>query len=141
MIYGYNCKNCDVDFDLYGVPLSEYKDPKPCPTCSTLCERGAPSPIMINTKSFKRAFKKDSFKSGWNPALNMNITDKGHYKRVLKEKNLIECGNEKPPKQEPTKKPTYFTDKSIKDAVQEGADLSGQEIKALKNGSFDPKKA
>lgn len=141
MIYNYSCTDCDKEFDLYGIPAKEYKDPKPCPKCGAMSNRGAPTAPMINTKHFKRAWKKDGFKPGWNPALGMEIKDRGHYNRVLKKKGLIECGNEAPPKQEPIKKPTYFTEKNIKHAVDSGAKLSGNEIKALKNDTYDPKKA
>lgn len=76
--------------------------------------------------------KGDGFKTGWNPALGMEIRSPEHHKRVLKEKGLVEIGNERPRDAAPKKR--GLTDEIIKDAVDHGAELSGREIEALKAG-------
>jgi hypothetical protein len=37
----------------------------------------------------------DGFRSGYHPGLNMHISGPEHYSRVLKEKGMVEVGNEK----------------------------------------------
>lgn len=73
--------------------------------------------------------------SGFNIALNMDIRGKGHYNQILKERNLIEVGNEfeahkniAPPKK------NMIDDTMIKELEEAGAELSGNEIAALKKG-------
>ena len=69
---------------------------------------------------------KDGFKPGFNRALGMEIKDRGHYNRVLKEKGLIEVGKESlPGKKAPVAK---FTDKELKGMHDDGIKFSGREI-------------
>jgi hypothetical protein len=75
----------------------------------------------------------DAFRTGYNPALGMEIKSPAHYKQVLKEKGLREVGNEKQ-KSAPVKKKSYVDDEIIKQAVDAGASISGQEAAALKEG-------
>jgi len=85
--------------------------------------------------SFKVAApkKKDQvFRSGYHPGLKEYVKGPKHYSKLLKEKGLVECGNEAPSKKE--KKASGLSDSQIKEAVQGGAMLSGNEITALKNG-------
>lgn len=79
--------------------------------------------------------KGDGFRSGWNPALNMHIKGPEHYSQVLKEKGLREVGNEKQRDPGPKKK-SYITDEVVKEAVQMGAEISGNEAAALVDGTF-----
>lgn len=79
---------------------------------------------------------KDGFQIGYNPALGMHIRGRKHYSQVLKERNLIEMGKER-------RKPTerierkLIDDEILKAAIDQGADISGREAEALKDGSFD----
>ena len=34
--YIYRCKNCQNEYTLYNVPMSDYKKEQPCPQCETL---------------------------------------------------------------------------------------------------------
>lgn len=76
--------------------------------------------------------KTDGFQPGWHPALGMEIRTNGQYQQVLKERGMREVGNEK---QDHKKKETkVFTEEIIKDAIQSGANISGNEAAALVKG-------
>lgn len=77
--------------------------------------------------------KGDGFKPGWHPGLNMEIRTNGQYQQVLKEKGMVEIGNEKQKTRE-TKKKSAFTEEIIKDAIDKGANISGREAGALLAG-------
>ena len=72
----------------------------------------------------------DGFKPGWNPALKMEVRTNGQYQQILKEKGLIEIGNEK----QVTKKADIksVADAVITEAQAVGAQLSGNEISKIK---------
>lgn len=36
--YAYHCENCGHQFEEI-IPLSQYKEPQPCPQCETLCSK------------------------------------------------------------------------------------------------------
>lgn len=72
----------------------------------------------------------DGFKPGWHPGLNMEIRTNGQYQQVLKERGMVEVGNEKQ-KVKTQKKSSAFTEEIIKDAIQSGAEISGNEAKKL----------
>lgn len=73
--------------------------------------------------------KTDGFQPGWHPALGMEIRTNGQYQAELKARGMREVGNEK---QEHEKKATkVFTDEIIKEAIDSGAEISGQEAKML----------
>jgi hypothetical protein len=76
--------------------------------------------------------KGDGFKTGWNAALGMEIKSPEHYRRTLKEKGLVEVGNEK--RRDVAPKKTGLPEEIIKQAVDAGAEISGREAEALKSG-------
>lgn len=72
----------------------------------------------------------DGFKPGWHPALGMEIRTNEQYQKELKARGMREVGNEK---QEYKKKETkMFNDEFIKHAVDQGAEISGNEAAMLK---------
>lgn len=73
--------------------------------------------------------KTDGFQPGWHPGLGMEIRTNGQYQAVLKERGMVEVGNEK--RTDKKKDSKVFTEEVIKDAVQMGANISGQEAKML----------
>ena len=74
--------------------------------------------------------KTDGFQPGWHPGLNMEIRTNEQYQKVLKEKGMIEIGNEKP--RDPVKKDkSVYTEEIIKDAIGMGAEISGREADKL----------
>lgn len=77
--------------------------------------------------------KGDGFKPGWHPGLNMEIRTNGQYQQILKEKGMVEIGNEKQ-KTAKMKKKSAFTEDIIKDAISKGAEISGREASALLAG-------
>lgn len=73
----------------------------------------------------------DGFKTGFNPALGMNIKSVQHYRDELKARGMHEVGNEKQ-RQHVKKAKTTFDDNDLREIVQMGADISGQEAEYLK---------
>lgn len=74
--------------------------------------------------------KGDGFKPGWHPGLNMEIRTNGQYQKILKEKGMVEVGNEKQ-KTQKVKSKSAFTEDIIKDAIKQGAEISGREADKL----------
>lgn len=74
--------------------------------------------------------KGDGFRTGWNPALGCEIRSPSHFKQVLKEKGLVEVGNEKSKPAAPIKK-SYIDEEVIKEAVANGAEISDSAAEAL----------
>lgn len=89
---------------------------------------GRPSVLGVIGGSNTRG---DGFKTGFHPGLNMEIKSPQHYKNVLKEKGMHEIGNERQRK-DTVKAKTTFDDTAIKEIVDMGADISGNEIEMLK---------
>lgn len=72
----------------------------------------------------------DGFKPGFHPGLGMEIRTNGQYQSILREKGMVEVGNEKQ-KNPLQKKRSTFTEEIIKDAVAMGAEISGNEAAKL----------
>jgi hypothetical protein len=72
----------------------------------------------------------DGFKPGYHPGLNMEIRSNEQYQRVLKEKGLVEVGNEK--RKESGPQMPDIKEQVIKEAINQGVQLSGQEIAKIK---------
>lgn len=78
--------------------------------------------------------KTDGFKPGYHPALGIEIRTHEHYQRELKARGLVEVGNDR---QEYKKQDSrVITDDVIKDAIDKGAQISGNEAEALKSGTY-----
>lgn len=75
----------------------------------------------------------DGFKPGFHPALGMEIRTNGQYQQVLRERGMVEVGNEKSTEHK-KKQSSNFTDEIIKQAVDSGAQISGNEAVALIKG-------
>lgn len=71
----------------------------------------------------------DGFKPGFHPALGMEIRTNGQYQAELKARGLREVGNEK--QNYKKKEMKVFSEEIIKDAIDKGAKLSGQEADRL----------
>jgi hypothetical protein len=84
------------------------------------------SQSLLRANSHSRG---DGFKPGFHPALGMEIRSNEQYQRVLKEKGMVEVGNER--QRDTVKKKTNFTEEVIKDAVAAGAEISGNEAAKL----------
>lgn len=128
--YNYYCHVCKLDFRKVNIrddfPVSD------CPACGVSHKPKGVVPGYITKMSDKPARIKDGFQSGWNPALQCDVSDYGHYKRILKERGLEEMGKEKLP--EPKKEDPYYNDKMFKMLHDQGVKLDGEQIKALKEG-------
>lgn len=73
--------------------------------------------------------KTDGFQPGWHPGLNMEIRTNGQYQEELKKRGMREVGNEKQPDKKISTK--VFTEEIIKDAIDKGAEISGNEAAML----------
>lgn len=76
--------------------------------------------------------KTDGFQPGWHPALGMEIRTNGQYQEELKKRGMREIGNEKQVEQKTSTK--VFTEEIIKEVIDNGAEISGQEAEALVKG-------
>jgi hypothetical protein len=88
---------------------------------------------LIRCNSHSRG---DSWKPGFHPGLGKVVTSYRDYQRELKEKNLIEVGNESMTP-EVNKKIKTISEETIKEAVEMGAEISGNEAQALIDGTYE----
>lgn len=91
---------------------------------------GQPSRLGVIGGSNSRG---DAFRTGYNPALGMEIRSPSHFKQVLKEKGLREVGTEKP-RDPGVKKKSYISEEIVKQAIESGANITGQEADKLVKG-------
>ena len=75
--------------------------------------------------------KKDIYQ-GFNHGLGMEVRGRDHHKQLLKEKGLVEVGNERPVQSIPDV--NKISDQQIKAAIDMGADIGGVAINAIKEG-------
>lgn len=93
---------------------------------------GRPSNIAIIGGANTRG---DGFKSGWHPGLNMHIGGPEHYSKVLKEKNLVEVGNERQKDSDyKAPKKSYIGEEIVKEAIAAGAEIGTEAAEALISG-------
>lgn len=82
-------------------------------------------PRMAVTRSLKSV--KDNFQPGWQPNIRKNCWTYGQYKEELKQRGLIEIGNEDLPEYEG--KPQFWSDETIKALYDQGIKLDEELIK------------
>jgi hypothetical protein len=80
-------------------------------------------------------FCKHDLYTGYNPALGCEVSGRQEYKQILKEKGLVEMGNDYGSNIEKENK-YKFSESDIKEACQMGADISGREGDALIKGDL-----
>ena len=83
---------------------------------------------LLRANSHKK--KTDGFQPGYHPGLGIEIRSHEHYQSELKSRGLVEVGDQK--QVDKKKESKIFTDEIIKDAIDKGAEISGQEAKMLK---------
>lgn len=76
--------------------------------------------------------KTDGFQPGWHPGLGMEIRTNGQYQAELKARGMVEVGNEKPSERKSA--PKGLGEEFVKEAIAQGANLSGNEAAALVKG-------
>ena len=86
---------------------------------------------LLRANSHKK--KTDGFQPGYHPGLGIEVRSHEQYQSELKARGLIEVGDQK--QIEKKKETKIFTDEIIKDAIDKGAELSGNEI-AMLQGEF-----
>jgi len=77
---------------------------------------------------------RDGFQPGYQPNLGREVTHYDEYKRIVKQKGCVIAGNDKPGLRKKVQKSNYVTDSVLKNAVERGAKISGNEAAALKKG-------
>lgn len=83
---------------------------------------------LLRANSHKQ--KTDGFQPGYHPGLGIEVRSHGHYQAELKARGLVEVGDQKQTDKKKSSK--VFTDEVIKDAIDKGAEISGEEAKMLK---------
>ena len=86
MIYGYFCNNCETKCDII-KPASDYKKDERCKDCNAVMTKDF-APVKVYFSGTAVQDKK------FQPALGRVATD-SELKKVAKEKNWIEIGNER----------------------------------------------
>lgn len=77
----------------------------------------------------------DGFRSGWHPGLKMHIGGPDHYSRVLKEKGMVEIGNERQKDSSySAPKKSYIGEEIVKEAIAAGAEIGSDAAEALISG-------
>jgi len=77
---------------------------------------------------------RDGFKPGYQHSLGREVSHYDEYKRICKERGCIIGGNDKPSPKKKVQKSKYVNDSTLKNAVERGAKISGNEASALKKG-------
>ena len=75
-----------------------------------------------------------AFREGYHPGLGMYVKSESEYKDILKERGLVEVGNDRVDNTPTKVENAFYSDDNLKQIVGMGADLSGNEIAALKSG-------
>jgi hypothetical protein len=90
--------------------------------------------IKENLKNKKMI--KDGFTPGWQENIGSYCGDRRQYNQALKERGLVEIGKDYVP-QDTTVTGGYFaSDEAIQEIQDQGMELSGQEIEAIKSGEY-----
>ena len=82
--------------------------------------------------SNKPARLKDSFQPGFQHSIGEYCDSYSQYKRICKERGFTEVGNEKMTPLVRTETNSYFTDDTLKEFKEMGAEFSDNEAEALK---------
>ena len=90
--------------------------------------------IESSTKMVKSSFGAEYH--GFHPGLGCETHGKEHTRSIMRERGLVEVGDSSPPKGVTSQK-NCLDESTIKEAVQRGADISGNEAKALIDGSYN----
>lgn len=122
-VYEYHCQNCNTSFAEFSTKIKT--GPVTC-SCGNMADR------KVSSFSFKMGSKKarikDGFKEGYNPALGTYVKSKKHYERLLKQKGLVEIGNEKPKPDNGRKQREGLSVEDVKEIkTKYNADISDRE--------------
>lgn len=79
---------------------------------------------------------RDGFVAGWQENIQAYAGSRKEYDRMLRERGLIEVGNEKLAQAKEVDYNPFSNEELIKHAIQSGIELSGREIEALKSGEY-----
>ncbi|MGE3608016.1 MAG: hypothetical protein AB7I27_00410 [Bacteriovoracaceae bacterium] len=90
--------------------------------------------IILNSQNKRR--KKDGFTPGWQENINAYAGGRMEYDRLLKERGLVELGNDYIPQEAKGDYNFCQTEEFIQTCLEEGIDLSGNEIDAIKSGEY-----
>lgn len=90
--------------------------------------------IRLNNANKKRV--KDGFEPGWQENIQAYCGDRRQYDQALKERGLVEIGKDHVP-QDNTKLGGFCqSDEFIESVKEQGIELSGQEVEAIKSGEY-----
>ncbi len=94
--------------------------------------------ILFDMKEAKKKKRKnDGFEPGWQPNLGMNVTCYGQYKRILKDRGLVEAGYHEFEQIKDPDEAILAGPEMARAMVQDAKiDLSGNEISAIESGEY-----
>jgi putative FmdB family regulatory protein len=85
--YEFFCEKCDIEFEVT-KSIKEYKTPEACTACGNVATKLFSKSVFFTGTKIEDA--------EYNPGLGIITKSKKHRDEVVKQKNLIEIGNEKP---------------------------------------------
>lgn len=90
--------------------------------------------IKLNLKSKKMVH--DGFTPGFQENIGTYCGDRKQYDNALKERGLIEVGKDHVPQDSTTIGGYFKNDEVIQEIINDGVELTGNEIEALKSGEY-----
>ena len=87
MTYSYHCTPCGLTFDVI-KRVSEMDAEETCEKCKLVAER------VFNPKIYLSGTKVQE--AAYNPGLGCVVRNENHKREIMKQRNLIEIGSEKP---------------------------------------------
>lgn len=90
--------------------------------------------ILLNSKAVRR--KKDGFEPGWQENIQAYAGGPREYAAMLKERGLVEIGYDYIPQESIGDANFCQTDEFVESCVEQGIELSGNEVQAIKSGEY-----
>lgn len=90
--------------------------------------------ILLNSKNVRR--KKDGFTPGWQENIQAYAGGPREYAQLLKEKGLVEIGYDYVPQESKGNYNFCQTEEFVEACIEQGIDLTGNEIEAIKSGEY-----
>jgi len=87
-LYKYQCLNCTTEYDQF-LKLIDYKTPVPCPTCGRTGKKVLTAQIQRDEPVWLDDSVRESLQDLEDPS-TIPIENRTHYKRYLKDNNIIE---------------------------------------------------
>lgn len=90
--------------------------------------------IQLSIKNKKMVH--DGFTPGWQENIQSYCGDRKQYDNALKERGLVEVGKDYVPQDSTTVGGYFKSEEVIQELVDQGVELTGNEVEALKSGEY-----